>query len=237
MKNKTRIIAIAIVLALAVGTQALGQNFLTDNPHYEEAQELRRQAEQAIDEGEYDRAVELSEEARELTQRAREWAQERLLRYQANSWRNRAEERMKSAERVDAKERFSDEWENASEFFEESVTAFENEEYEESIQASRNVLSALRAVRAVGPSDEVKPRYYVVRLIRDRRDCFWRIAEYEFVYDDPWEWRTLYEENEDKIPDPDNPDLILPGTVLRIPSIDDETRRGTWNPEDEDDDE
>ncbi len=226
----TRTITIAVVLLVAVTGLAVGQNFLTDNPYYEEAQELRRQAEQAIEDGEYDRSVELSREAQELTQQAREWAQEQLLRYQANAWTNRAEERLDFAERVDAEERYPDEYENATEFYEEAESLFEEEEYEDSIQASRNVISALEAVRAVSPSDEVKPRYYIVRLIPDERDCFWRIAEYEFIYDNPWEWRRIYEANRDKIPEPDNPDLIEPGTVLYIPSLDGETRQGTWQP-------
>jgi nucleoid-associated protein YgaU len=226
----TRTITIAVVLLVAVTGLAVGQNFLTDNPYYEEAQELRRQAEQAIDEGEYDRAVELSREAQELTRQAREWAEEQLLRYQANAWTNRAEERLSFAERVDAEERYPEEYENASQFYEEAESLFEEEEYEDSIQASRNVISALQAVRAVSPSDEVKPRYYIVRLIPERRDCFWRIAGYEFIYDNPWEWRRIYEANRDKIPNPENPDLIEPGTVLYIPSIDGETRQGTWQP-------
>ena len=81
--------------------------------------------------------------------------------------------------------------------------------------------------------DETLPRYYTVRLIPERRDCFWRIAEYDFVYDDPWKWRKLYEANKEKLADPANPDLIHPGTVLRIPSIDGEEREGMWNPENE----
>jgi nucleoid-associated protein YgaU len=226
----TRTITIAVVLLVAVTGLAVGQNFLTDNPYYEEAQELRRQAEQAIDDGEYDRAVELSREAQELTQQAREWAEEQLLRYQANAWTNRAEERLNFAERVDAEERYAEEYENATQFYEEAESLFEEEEYEDSIQASRNVISALQAVRAVSPSDDMKPRYYIVRLIPERRDCFWRIAEYEFIYENPWDWRRIYEANRDKIPNPENPDLIEPGTVLFIPSIDGETRQGTWQP-------
>jgi nucleoid-associated protein YgaU len=228
--KKTRITALAILLALVVTGFATAQNFLTDNPYYQEAQQLRRQAEQAIENGEYDRAVELAQEAQQLTRQAREWAEEQLLRYQANAWTNRAEERLDFAERVDAEERYPEEFANAQELYEQAESLFEEEEYEDSIQASRNVISALASVRAVGPSDEVLPRFYVVRLIPDRRDCFWRIAGYDFVYDNPWEWRRIYEANRDKIPDPDNPDLIEPGTVLRIPSIRGETRSGTWQP-------
>lgn len=252
MKQTIRITTTAVVLLLLVAGVSFGQNFLTDNPYYKEAQELRRQAEQAIDEGDYDEAVELSQQAQELTRKARAWAEEQLLRYQANAWTNRAQERLQFAERVNAEERYPQEYENATGFYEQAESLFEEEEYEQSIQASRNVISALAGVRAVSPSDErvateererpepepepekdVKPRYYVVRLIPERRDCFWRIAEYEFVYDDPWKWPELYEANKNKIPDPDNPHLILPGTRLRIPSVEGEERRGTWEPPEE----
>ena len=67
-----------------------------------------------------------------------------------------------------------------------------------------------------------------------RRDCFWRIAEYEFAYGDPSQWRLLYEPNRDKIPEPGNPDWIEPGTTIEIPSINGEVRAGTWDPDSED---
>ncbi len=76
------------------------------------------------------------------------------------------------------------------------------------------------------------PRFYVVRYIPERRDSFWRIAEYDFVYGDPWKWPVLYEANRDTLPDPGNPDLIEPGMIIEIPSIAGEARAGTWNPED-----
>ena len=90
--------------------------------------------------------------------------------------------------------------------------------------------SSLAIWPATEPVAPALPRYYVVRLITDRRDCFWRIAEYDFVYGDPWQWRVLYEANRDKIPDSDNPDWIEPGTILEIPSIAGEHREGTWDP-------
>ncbi len=57
---------------------------------------------------------------------------------------------------------------------------------------------------------------YVVRLIPQKRDCLWRIAEYEFIYNNPWKWTAIYEANRDTIKDPD---LIYPGQKLVIPPI------------------
>lgn len=55
---------------------------------------------------------------------------------------------------------------------------------------------------------------YTVRLIPDRRDCLWRIAEYEEIYGDPYRWPSIWRRNRKLI---QNPDLIYPGWQLVIP--------------------
>jgi nucleoid-associated protein YgaU len=55
---------------------------------------------------------------------------------------------------------------------------------------------------------------YEVRLIPERRDCLWRIAEYDFVYGDPRLWPQIWRRNRKLI---QNPDLIFPGWQLVIP--------------------
>ena len=57
---------------------------------------------------------------------------------------------------------------------------------------------------------------YTVKYIPSKRDCLWRIAEYDFVYGDPLKWKLIYEANRDKIKDPD---LIYPGQKLTIPNL------------------
>jgi nucleoid-associated protein YgaU len=57
---------------------------------------------------------------------------------------------------------------------------------------------------------------YTVRLIPERRDCLWRIAEYDFIYDDPFLWPKIWRRNRDLI---QNPDLIHPGWQLIIPAL------------------
>jgi nucleoid-associated protein YgaU len=81
------------------------------------------------------------------------------------------------------------------------------------------------------PAERPLPKYYRVRLIPERRDCFWRIAEYDFVYGDPFKWRILYEANKSELKYPDNPDLIFPGQIFVIPEQEGEVREGTWNSE------
>ncbi len=57
---------------------------------------------------------------------------------------------------------------------------------------------------------------YTVRLIPERRDCLWRIAEYENIYGDPWKWPQIWRRNRKLI---QNPDLIYPGWQLVIPLL------------------
>jgi nucleoid-associated protein YgaU len=72
------------------------------------------------------------------------------------------------------------------------------------------------------------PAQYTVRTWAAARDCFWNIAGMPTVYNDPYQWRVLYNANRAKLPQPSNPDLIHPGTVLDIPSIRGEAREGMW---------
>lgn len=58
---------------------------------------------------------------------------------------------------------------------------------------------------------------YKVRLIPHRRDCLWRIAEYKFIYGNPYLWPKIYRANKSQIK---NPDLIYPGQVFDIPPKD-----------------
>jgi hypothetical protein len=72
------------------------------------------------------------------------------------------------------------------------------------------------------------PAQYVVRSWDVYGDCFWNIAGRPGVYGDPHRWPLLYQANRKKLPEPDNPDLIEPGTVIDIPAINGEERAGLW---------
>jgi nucleoid-associated protein YgaU len=58
---------------------------------------------------------------------------------------------------------------------------------------------------------------YTIRLIPERRDCLWRIAEYDFIYGDPYLWPKIWRRNRTQI---QNPDLVYPGMLLIIPPED-----------------
>jgi tetratricopeptide (TPR) repeat protein len=67
------------------------------------------------------------------------------------------------------------------------------------------------------------PAFYVVK----HRDTLANIARLSFVYADGTQWPLLYEANKSTLPEPDNPNLIIPGLVLRIPPLRGEAREGT----------
>lgn len=72
---------------------------------------------------------------------------------------------------------------------------------------------------------------YTVRLIPERRDCLYRIAEYEEIFGDPTQWPQIYRANKSlidgsysrylkNVEEPKysrSQDLIFPGQVLDIP--------------------
>lgn len=55
---------------------------------------------------------------------------------------------------------------------------------------------------------------YTVRLIPERRESLWRIAEYDFIYGNAWLWPKIWHRNRKLVQDPD---LIFPGWQLYIP--------------------
>jgi nucleoid-associated protein YgaU len=159
----------------------------------------------------------------------------------------RAHSRYTWAGSVGAANRYPSEYRTATGAYNEAVQSRQAENWEDVSDASNRVLAALVNVRGrngeTGPdsgyivyktSERVPgalPAQYTVRPWVDTGDCFSAIAGRSWVYGDSGQWRKLYEANKDKLPNPNNPNLILPGMIMDIPSISGETRSGMWDPE------
>jgi nucleoid-associated protein YgaU len=232
---------------LVLGTvTAFGQNSLTDNPNYLKALDMQRMAQQSYDAGDYQEAMDYSAQAKELSKVALVEAEKQRMKWMANSYKNRAAERIAFGEKNHAATRYPDIWTQAKASYAVARQTFDAESYQASVDASTKVIDLMAGVEpeqkaAAAPTpvatpvakpvaSKALPAMYEVRLIESARDCFWRIAEYPFVYGDPWKWRLLYEANKDKLPDPSNPDLILSGMLITIPSASGEVRQGIWAP-------
>jgi nucleoid-associated protein YgaU len=138
-----------------------------------------------------------------------------------------AKARVTIAERLNIPSRDQEFWSEVSICFQSATEKFNAEDYEESIPDSRKVVELLWDIESRYQNQGGLAAYYTVKLNTERRDCLWRIAGFDFVYGDPFQWRRLYEANKDSFPDPKNPDWIEPGQVLKIPSIRGEARSGT----------
>jgi nucleoid-associated protein YgaU len=102
--------------------------------------------------------------------------------------------------------------EQAKELWRQGVVEWNNGNYalaDEYFQESRKLVEVYKA-QAVNPDYPI----YVVRLIPERRDCLWRIAEYNFIYSNPYMWPKIWRRNRKLI---QHPDLIYPGWKLVIP--------------------
>jgi nucleoid-associated protein YgaU len=220
-----------LVLALFAFVLPLGaQNLLEDNPHARRARDLRAQAAQAIENGQYDLSIEYAQEARKEREQAVTWAEGQVWAYRANSMRNRALEQMAYADRIDAATHYPKEFQLARTTMEEAEADYSAKQYEQSVPKFRLVRDTISPLKPVRPATATLPRYYVVRLIPEDRDTFNKIAGYDFVYGDRTKWRPLYEANRSILHDPNNPHLIHPGMRFEIPSLEGEKRSGTWQP-------
>jgi nucleoid-associated protein YgaU len=102
--------------------------------------------------------------------------------------------------------------EQAKELWKQGVKEWDANNFglaEEYFQESRKLVEAYKT-QAVNPDYPI----YVVRLIPERRDCLWRIAEYDFIYSNPYMWPKIWRRNRKLI---QHPDLIYPGWKLVIP--------------------
>lgn len=208
---------------------------LVNNEYYMWSVRLTEQARIAYEEGDYDASASFSAQAAEYARLSDQYVMMRL----AENTFAKAHSRYTWAGSVNAAKRYPDEYAEAGDYYNQALDARKTEDWETVQKGSETVLELLAGVRGPGgqqgpsgppPPKGTLPAQYTVRRWHNSGDCFSTIAGWSWVYGDPYQWRVLYEANKNKIPDPDNPHLILPGTVLDIPSLKGETRKGMWDP-------
>ncbi|QQO08629.1 LysM peptidoglycan-binding domain-containing protein [Breznakiella homolactica] len=230
MIKKSALLFIACILLAA----NLPAQSLENNEYYKQSLEYAALSQKAIDDGQYELAREHAVKSQEYAALSRQYIQEQLLAYRARSSYVAAKARMDYANSIRLESRDKELYDEAAGYFASATSKYNAKDYENSIPDSQMVIQLLKDVglQYTGGSQTPSSQtglaaYYKVKLIPDRRDCLWRIAEYDFVYGNPYEWPRLYEANKDAFPDPADPDLILPDMVLKIPSIKGEARSGT----------
>ena len=233
-----RIITITLIGIIASSTVIGAQN-LFENDFWWQAVEVRRQAESALDAGEYESSIELSQQAQLLYQMARVQALALFEAFRARAYKVRTEGVI---DEIDKRGTLSRELaavlEDARAYYREGVLLFDEGSYTVSSLSFQDALATLEFADLIGPGavaalEAALPQYYRVRLIPGDRDSFSKIAGYDFVYGDISEWQRLYEANKDKIADSENPNLIHPGQYFVIPPLGDEARAGEWEADDD----
>lgn len=197
-----------------------------DNSFQRKSREYSALASTAYEEGDYDLAVEYAQEAEKNARLSEDYIRKMLLRSEAETEMNRARTRLTWAREIKADVHYAKAFMTAAENVDKGARSFTNEDYETALRYARAALDALAGIREQVPL----PAQYRVGTWDPDKDCFWNIAGNEAVYGDSFKWRNLYNANKNVLPDPSNPNLILPNTVIEIPSLGDEYREGVYDP-------
>ncbi len=240
-------ITILALVVLGFIASALPAQSLLDNEYYKKAQALKAQSDTALAAGDYDLSASLAAEAKANLIKSDAYVEEMLGRYRANGWLQRGNEQLAQAKAAGADKTAKELYDEAASDLDMAKASYDGGTYDDSIDFSRRAIATLDTIPApvaiqpattttveptvtVEPTTPELPATYTVQLILERRDCLWRIAEYPFVYNNPWKWKVLYEANRDILIEPNNPNLIEVGQVLTIPSIAGERREGDYDP-------
>lgn len=218
-----KLIAAAAFLITAASIFAVSYK---NNTYQKLADEYEKKAQVAFDAGEYDDAVEYSKKAAENAALSKAYIDSMMARYNAEEQLKLAENKIKWAEEIGCEKTFPMAYSAAKESYTNAENAFGREDYNATLDYAKQAIAALDGVYEVTPL----PEFYIVRPWAETKDCFWNISGRPYVYNNPLLWENLYQENKSKIPQPNNPNLIMPGMKMKIPSLTGEYREGVYSP-------
>lgn len=219
---------ISVVLTALVAASLFAVSY-KNNTYQKLADEYTRKAEQALDAGAYDDAYEYSKKAEENAELSKAYIKMMMARSNAEDSIKLAKNQLAWAEKIDAPHTFPMAYTSAKENLENAETAFAAEDFEKAEAYANQCLAALDGVREVTPL----PEYYIVKPWAETKDCYWNISGRPYIYNNPLLWENLYQANKGNMPKPEDPNLILPGMKMKIPSLTGEYRSGTYNPKKE----
>ena len=216
---------VAFILALAMAFSAFAASY-KNNTYQKLANEYTKKAEAALDAGEYALSEEYAAKAAENAELSKAYIDKMLAQGNAEKAIAEAKKKLDWAKSVNADKTVPTAYSAAEEAFSNANTAYDKGDYLSALQYAKAVNDALNGVREVTPL----PQFYVVRPWAETKDCYWNISGRKYVYNNPLLWENLYNANKSKMPRPNDPNLILPGMKMEIPSISGELREGTYSP-------
>lgn len=222
-----KVISLVAVLA-AVGSLFAARSF-KNNTYQKLADEYTKKSEAALDAGEYADSVEYAKKAEENARLSKEYIRAMMARGQAEDAIKMAENQLIWAEKIDAPHTFPMAYTAAQENLETAKKYFEAEDWDKATEYAKLALASLDGVREITPL----PAFYIVRPWAETKDCYWNISGRPYIYNNPLLWENLYQANKSGMPKPENPNLILPGMKMSVPSLTGEYRKGTYDPKKE----
>lgn len=199
-----------------------------NNTYQKLADEYTRKAENALDAGEYVLAEEYAAKAEENARLSEEFVKKMLAKADCDAVMKQAAQKIAYAKSINAERNFPMAFSSAQKAYASAQESYNGEDYMSATAFAKQVLESLADIKEITPL----PEYYVVRPWAQTKDCYWNISGRPYVYDNPLLWENLYqnEENKKNMPRPNDPNLILPGMKMKIPSITGEYREGVYNP-------
>jgi hypothetical protein len=219
----------AVSLAAAASSDAVPSVplDLRNNRYFLESSRLTNLAQETFEYGDYDASANYAAEAIRYAQLSDEYVALQLKIKETNDAIAAAKARLDWASANGAAGRYPIEYGEAQKYYETSLSSRAAEEWNDAIDAAHRVINVLAYIQ--GSEGAPLPAQYTVRPWNVSKDCLWNIAGRPWAYGDPTKWRLIYNANRSKMPEPDNPDLIHPGMVLDIPSLNGEVRQGMWD--------
>lgn len=197
-----------------------------NNTYQKLADEYTKKAQLALDAGEYALSEEYAVKAEENAALSQAFVKKMLAKADADNAMKQAAKKIAYAKSINAERNFPMAYSSAEKLYASAEESYKGEDYPTAAAFANKVLDALADIKEITPL----PEYYVVRPWADTKDCYWNISGRNYVYDNPLLWENLYQANKQNMPRPNDPNLILPGMKMKIPSITGEYREGTYNP-------
>lgn len=213
------------ILLITVFSASLFAISYKNNTYQKLADEYTKKAESALDAGEYELSFEYAQKAEENAELSKAYIQMMLAKSDASNYLEMAKNQVAYAEKIDAEYNFPMAYTSAKENLNNAENAFSSEDWAKATEYAKQCLADLDGIREITPL----PEFYIVRPWAETKDCYWNISGRPYVYNNPLLWENLYQANKNAMPKPEDPNLILPGMKMKIPSITGEFRKGTYD--------
>lgn len=213
------------ILLITVFSASLFAISYKNNTYQKLADEYTKKAEAALDAGEYELSFEYAQKAEENAELSKAYIQMMLAKSDASNYLEMAKNQVAYAEKIDAEYNFPMAYTSAKENLNNAENAFNSEDWAKATEYAKQCLADLDGIREITPL----PEFYIVRPWAETKDCYWNISGRPYVYNNPLLWENLYQANKNAMPKPEDPNLILPGMKMKIPSITGEFRKGTYD--------